>query len=357
MLAVLPGPTQIRSAMPPSRDFPSVFLVVLGLVLGSGLAPGPLSAQESDETGGLVGLVLPLGARNVGQGRATVALPGDVQALPYNPAATASLERGQVAFSRFESADAADVNTNLVAGAAVTSYGAISVQLVYLDYGSIPVTTTSPSSEGSIEANEWALGVGYANRWKRLAYGATAKWYASDLGVVDAAGPAFDLGVVYRPRASLPLDFGVSLRNLGPDLEFESTGELDDSNETADSSGEARLPSRVRVGLAFQADTLLGFGPEYRLTLLFDAESDVRELSTTSVHGGGSLLVHDTVVLRGGFVVADNPFTEREISERNVGGAFGVGIRFGGFEADVAREVSVSELDDETHFSVGYRFQ
>ncbi|MDX1623163.1 MAG: PorV/PorQ family protein [Gemmatimonadota bacterium] len=351
-LAVLPPPRHIPSPVrPSSRLLACALLALAPLYLPNSVAVG----QQAEAEVGLPGLVIPLGARNVGQGRASAALTGDVQGLPYNPAAIASIGRGQVAFSRFESAEAADLTADLVAGAASTDWGIFGVQLVRLDYGAIPITESSPEPVGELEVGEWALGVTYANRWKRIAFGATAKWYASDLGVTDGGSPAFDLGAVARPWPAIPLDVGASLRNLGPDLEYASPSPDDPAAGGGPATG-AKLPARLRLGLAWRPEALLGFGPDYRVAFALDAEGDLRDPGTASFHGGASVLVHQLVVLRGGAVVADNPFLEAGEEERNVGGAFGVGIRYRGFEADVAREVSVSELDDETHFSVGYRF-
>jgi hypothetical protein len=66
--------------------------------------------------------------------------------------------------------------------------------------------------------------------------------------------------------------------------------------------------------------------------------------------------VHNVVEIRGGVLFADNPFLDEGDDDRLVGGAFGIGLKLQGFEAEIAREVSVSELGDETHFGVGWRF-
>lgn len=329
-------------------------LLVLATILLTSTVPAPGQTVD-DEAGGLIGLSLPVGARLIGQGRTAVAMAGDLQALPYNPAVLAGIDRGALAFSRFEAADLAEVNTSYVAGAYASAWGTIAVQAVVDDFGEIVVTETSPDPVGRIDVSDWAVGVSYANTWReRIAWGVTAKWYSSDLGVEDGSGPAFDAGVVYSPKGEqLPLDIGVSLRNLGPDVEFESTDPVDTgvgSTETA----EEHLPSTVRLGIAAHPD--LGLPEEYRVTLAFDIESDLRELSASNQHLGASVVVHEIVAVRGGVVIVDNPFVASGDESSNVGGAFGIGLRYEGFEADVSREVSVSELGDETHFSVGYRF-
>lgn len=329
---------------------------LLALVAVLLACPLPLAAQTAErDAGGLIGLSLPVGARLIGQGRTAVAISGDLQAAPYNPAVLAGIDRGALAFSRFEAADLADINTNYVAAAWASTWGTFAVQAVLDDFGEIVVTESSPDPIGRIDVSDWSIGVSYANTWREsVAWGATAKWYSADLGVEDGSGPAFDVGIVYTPKAErLPLDIGVSLRNLGPDVEFEESDAVDTGvgrTETA----EERLPSTVRLGIAVHPE--LGLSEEYRVTLAFDIESDLRELSASSQHFGAAVLVHDIVTVRGGLVVIDNPFVESGDEASNVGGSFGIGLSYEGLEVDVAREVSVSELGDETHFSVGYRF-
>jgi hypothetical protein len=330
-------------------------IAVLALLLAASLAfgasaRGQSSGEESD--GGLVGLVLPVGARAIGQGRAVVASRGELQAMPYNPAAADGLERGALTFSRIEGADEAGFSGNYVAGAVVSPWGTFAAQLTYQDYGVVPLTETSPQEIGTAEISDWAAGITWANHWRdRLSYGVTAKWYNSDLGVTSGGGAAFDVGLVYLPRpGSVPMSFGVSLRNLGSDFSYDETGESPGAGESDN------LPGRVRIGVEAAPERFFGLPPEYRVALSFDIESDLRELSNSSQHGGASLTLYDVLVLRGGVVILDNPYVDAGDADRSTGGSFGIGIHYDRFEADIAREVSVSELGDETHFGVGFRF-
>ena len=335
----------VRSILVAAVAFPAILSLVV---------PAPLRAQGSeaiDDDSGMIGLSLPLGARAIGRGRVAAAAAGEIHALPYNPAAAIGLGRGIVTYSRFEAAEQADFNGNYLAGGADTRWGAVAIQALYLDYGEIPLTETSPEPVGSVEVSDWALGVTYANRTygEKLAYGATVRWLSTSFGSIEASGPAFDAGLLYAPRPTLPLAFGLALRNLGPDLDFGAAVDGEESRKES-------LPARVRLGVDFRPETFLGLSSDYRVELGFDIESDLRELATSSQHAGASLTVHQAVVLRGGLVLLDNPYTTGNESGRNAGGAVGVGVRFGGFEADLAREISISDLGDETHFAVGWRF-
>ena len=336
------------------RSMPARLAVSMLLTICLAALPGASARAQSsgDSDGGLVGLALPVGARAIGQGRAVVASRAELQAMPYNPATVDGLERGALTFSRLQGADDAGFDGNYVAGAVVSRWGTFAAQLILQDYGEILLTDSSPDVIGSAEITDWSAGITWAHHWRdRLSYGATAKFFSSDLGVTTGDGMAFDVGLVYLPRpGSVPMSFGVSLRNLGGDLTYDpvegSTGEVESDN----------LPSRVRLGVSATPERFFGLPAEYRIALAFDIESDLRELSNSSQHGGIALTVHDLVVLRGGFLLLDNPYVDSGDGDRSVGGSFGIGIRYERFEADLAREVSVSELGDETHFSAGFTF-
>lgn len=340
------GGRQIPAPVHPPRALARVALAALCLLA----APLTAAAQSLDESSGLVGLSLPLGARVVGQGRAVAATRGELQAVPYNPAVLFGIGRGGLTYSRFEGAEIAEVNGNYLAAGTTTRWGAVAIQAVYLDYGEITITDASPDPLGTIDLSDWAIGVTYANRWRdKISYGATAKWLRTDLGSAEADGPAFDVGLVYDPRPGLPLSLGVALRNLGPDIDFGASEQTDTGGLT-----EA-LPSRVRIGIDYHPATFPGLPADYSLELSFDIESVLRELATSSQHAGAAVTIHDVIVARAGFLLVESPFAGSD-PDRNVGGSVGVGVRLGKFEADVAREISVSELGDETHISASYRF-
>lgn len=333
------------------------FPVRATLIVSLLLAAAPVSAQTNGGEGpGLLGPSLSLGARAIGRGRAVVATRAELQAMPYNPAAIVELERGGLTYSRFEAADETGLSGNYLAGGVATPWGTVALHATLLDYGDIPVTDDSPEPIGSIEISDWIVGVSYAGRIleDRLAFGATAKWVSASFGSVEAGGPAFDGGVNYSPRAGLPLSFAVSLRNVGPDLDF-AAGQSFPDVEGAESREET-LPARVRIGVNLHPEEFLGLPPEYVVEVGFDIESDLRELATSSQHAGIQATIHETIVLRGGLLLLDNPFAVGSTENRNAGGSLGVGVRYGGFEADIAREISVSELGDEMHFAVGWRF-
>lgn len=335
---------QIAPPVPSPHTLARIALAGLCLLA----APLSAAAQDTDESSGLVGLSLPVGARIVGQGRAASAGSAELQALPYNPAAIFGLDSRAVTYSRFQAASDTEVNGNYVAAGLPARWGTVAVHAVYIDYGSIPITDTSPEPIGSLDVSDWAVGATWTNRWReKLAYGVTAKWLHVDLGTVSAGGPAVDAGVVYAPRPSLPLSLALAVRNVGPDLDF---GDGPEGERTE------RLASRVRLGVDYHPAVFPGLPPEYRLSLRFDIESVMQELATSSQHAGAAVTIHDVVVVRGGLVLLDNPFSSGSTENRSAGGSVGLGVRLGAFEADVAREMSVSELGAETHISASYRF-
>ena len=351
----------ILATVSPGREIrvpmrPTLLSCMTALVLVALIAPAPAQGQDNGENGGLVGLTLPLGARPLGQGRAIAAVRGELQGVPYNPATQSGIECGALTYSRFEGADLADFNSNYIAGAYVATWGTIGAHLVYHDFGNVPLTDTSPTPVGSIDLNESVIGVTYANQWRdELDYGVTFKWYSSDLGVVETSGPAFDFGVLYAPR-DVPVHLAAAVRNVGPNLDLEDGSVSAPGGGSSSGAREEQLPSRIRIGVGVDLNELFEIPAGYGAQLLFDVETDAREISTASQHFGGAVTFREVVTVRGGIVSIDNPFVDEGDGNRQIGGTFGIGIYYQGFEADIAREVSVSELGDETHFAVGWRF-
>ena len=351
ILATSTGGGEIRASMRAA-----LFLSMTALALVTLMVPTPALGQNSDENGGLIGLTLPLGARPIGQGRAVAAVRGELQGVPYNPATQSGIERGALTYSRFEGADLADLNSNYIAGAYVATWGTIGGHFVFHDFGEIPLTDTSPTPVGSIDLSESVIGVTYANRWREeLDYGVTLKWYSSDLGVVEASGPAFDFGIVYGPQ-DVAVQLAAAVRNVGPTLDFEDGSVSAPGGGSSSGDREEKLPTRIRIGVGVNLNDMFNLPAGYAARVLFDVETDAREISTASQHFGGSVTFHDVVTVRGGVISIDNPFVDDGDGNRQIGGTFGIGIYYEGFEADIAREVSVSELGDETHFAVGWRF-
>jgi hypothetical protein len=321
-------------------------LISLCFVVGRWSAmPAALPAQE-ESSAGIAALDIPTGARPLGMGRAFVASSGDIQGLFYNPAGLAARDSIGVSFSRYEGASDLDLNGNFGAVSFPLLRGSATLAISYEDLGEFELTGSTADPLGTQDLSNVLFVGSYALRLgPRAAVGASLKYLRSDLGVADGNGVAFDAGALLRPSATFPLTLGVALLNLGPEItyKFEDAPAQGDEESTGDD-----LPSRIRWGMALDVGELTNPESDYGVQLAGDVEHDLRELGEVSLFGGAALDYRNLVTLRGGVLRLNNSFGEKS----SVGASLGAGVRWQRFRIDLARELNVSEIGDETHFSL-----
>jgi hypothetical protein len=144
-----------------------------------------------------------------------------------------------------------------------------------------------------------------------------------------------DAGLLWRPLERVPLDLGASATNVGPGLRLGGEPSSD---------GEP-LPSRIRLGVGY--DVLGHLRPQggIRLRIAVDLEHALRNLQTASQFLGLELGVREVLFVRGGWIA-------ESLIETNTGSTVGLGLRLGVFQFDLAREIGVNQLGDETQLSL-----
>lgn len=327
-----------------------VILISLAVALAtsaSGASAG-LGAQE-ERSAGLAALELPVGARPLGMGRAFVASAGDIQGLLYNPAGLAGRDSTGFTFSRYQGSSDLDVNGNFAAASIPLLAGVATLGVNYEDLGEFTLTGSTPDPLGTRDLRNLLLVGSYAvSLPPGLAVGASVKYLRSDLGVADGTGFAVDAGARFRAPAVLPVSLGLAVLNVGPDINFE----LDSGEGEQSDAGDEPLPSRLRYGASLELGDWMDPAGLYGLVIAADVEHDLRELGEVSVFGGAAIDFRDVVILRGGVLRLNNAFG----AEATTGASLGAGVQWRGLRIDVARELGVNEIDDETHFSLGADF-
>lgn len=310
--------------------------IVAPLVLS--LCPAMVSGQDFDRE--VAFLTIPTGARIVGLGRAAVSLGADPQSVRWNPAALASLSDVVPVVSSYDGPLDFSVN-QLAVAIPLSRLGVIYASAEAQSFGEIPLTTGGSPEEttGSVSPNNLILSLGFARSLMRqLAVGLSVKWLRSELlGDLKGSSVALDAGVLWAPLHRLPLRFGISVTNLGPDLRVDEMG-----------TGSNPLPARLRYGASY--DVLGHLRPDGGLQLLmaFDMEHALRNLATASQYIGLELGVRNTLFVRGGLVY-------ETLIETNTGSTLGIGLRVGAVGFDLARELGVNQLGDETHLTLSVR--
>jgi hypothetical protein len=316
---------------------PRILFALAALAMsGSNVA----EAQDFDRESAF--LLIPTGARPVGMGRAATAIAGDLQNVRWNPASLGALDAVNPLVSSYDG-PLDFVVTEFAAAVPISDFGVLALSAEVQSFGDIPLTgLDSPDTPiGQLSPNNLVVSLGFGRRLvQRLSFGVAAKLIRSELvGQLKGSTFGFDAGLHWLPLANVPLQLGVSALNLGPDLRFDDRP-----------GAEAQpLPARARFGVAYDALSHLLPGKGIQLLLALDLEHAIRNLETGSQYFGVELGVREILFLRGGFIA-------ETLIETNTGTTVGLGVGLGAFRFDLARELGVNQLGDETHLSLSAMF-
>ncbi len=216
-------------------------------------------------TAGATELLIPVGARGVAMGGATIVNSTGLDGLFWNPANLALGGKStNILLSTMKYI--ADINLQYAAvSAEVSSIGTFALSIKSIDIGEISETTTQyPDGTGSKFSPQYVtVGLAYAKQLNdRISVGINGNYVSETIGLVSASAVAFDIGISYRNLANIQgLDFGLVMKNLGTKLKFDGTGMYVDADPLAYSRGtmkykiesaEAELPSSLDMGLGYK---------------------------------------------------------------------------------------------------------
>jgi len=303
------------------------------------LAAAPAAGQDFDRE--VAFLTIPTGARVVGMGRAATALPGEPQGARWNPAILATVRWVEPLLSHYDGPLDFRVDQFAVAVPAGAA-GVVGLSVALQSFGDIPLfRAESPDVQtGEVSPSNLVLAATLAHDLATGLYvGLTGKWIRSELiSELEGSTYALDAGVLWRPAAALPLHVGVGVLNVGRGLRVGDAGQ----------AMRDPLPSRLRVGASF--DVLSYLRPEGDLGLLVAGELEhaLRDMATGSQYVGAELSLRQALFLRIGHIA-------ETLIDTNVGWTLGAGLAVGPVRFDLARELGVNQLGDETHVSLRAR--
>lgn len=322
---------------------------VLGLALGLGAASAP--AQTGLATEGAPFLLIPVGARALAMGQAAAAEQGGTEAVWWNPAGLARIEKREIAIHHYQSI----VGTGDAVSIAIPSslLGVITASVYILNYGEEEIQGQGPGGGvqlGTILPRNLVYAATYATPiGGRINAGLTFKIVqlrvdcsgaCEGLPVGTASSSAVDLGAQYSVPGPVPIWIGLSVRNLGPRLQVKDNAQADP------------LPSRVQLGLMYRVSAFEERLPELGLRVTADL-IDEMELTSPTARFGTDIGWRNRAFLRAGYV-----FKEYEGSEQ-YGPSIGVGLVAGSLHVDVSRlfEGFSSDVSQPpTYLSLRYLF-
>ncbi|MFQ5650523.1 MAG: PorV/PorQ family protein [bacterium] len=212
-------------------------------------------------------LLIPVGARYIAMGGASIATVQGVDAIFWNPAGVARSDySADVTFSHMQ--HLADININYAAlSIKFGSVGTFGFSIKAMDIGDIVVTTeVAPDGTGALLSPQFITGgLTYSRALTdRISVGGTINFISETFERVSASGVALDLGVQYRDLASINgLSLAVAVKNLGPSLKFGGSGllgsaQLDEVDRGATplliQAQDDELPSYIVIGASYMVN-------------------------------------------------------------------------------------------------------
>ena len=291
------------------------------------LVPVAVWAQTNS---GALDLLKPIGARATAMGAAYAAEQGG-GAVWWNPAGIARVTKPEFALDHFQDVFVASgdaVSVIMPAGAA----GVFGIEARLFNLDTILTTLVTGEVVGVSNPRSISLGATYAASFgPRLSAGLSLRFYQFSVPCSGVCGDPFatdpytgyvDAGVQFRPTPTGPLQIGVVLSNLGPNLQVHDQPQAD------------ALPARLHVGASYRP-TSPSWDPA--LTLAGTAELvSTLALSSKELHFGAEVGYVSGVTqlfARAGYVLQ----AQGADGQRNTGPSFGVGIASGRVKIDFAR--------------------
>jgi len=194
-------------------------LVVLAL-LACAAAPAFAGSDERKGTGGALELRLPVGPRGTALGSSVVSDAYGIDALFWNPAGLATIQRTEAMFSHTQYF--ADMKLNYAAIGTHFGFGTLAFNAKVLRVGDVIVTTEdAPDGTGEILTPTFSvLGASFARQFTdRVMFGLTTNFVTEHIRNATATGVSFDFGVQYLTGYH-GLRFGMAMKNFGPSMGY-----------------------------------------------------------------------------------------------------------------------------------------
>ena len=182
------------------------------IILAVLLVPaGPAFAAETASF-----LNIGVGGRGLAMGGAYTALADDANAIYWNPAGLARLEKREVTASHAELANS--TRLDFLAYAHPTAQGTFAADGTYLSQSALEGRDALGHPTGNFQASDAEIGFGYGRKTDLVDLGASVKFVQSHIGPAQAQTFALDAGARRGFDGLGPgrLLVGAALRNAGP---------------------------------------------------------------------------------------------------------------------------------------------
>lgn len=314
------------------------FNIILSVILaGILLIPvQDLRAGNEDRAGqaGAMELLINPFAASSGWGDANMSCVRGLEAMYLNVAGIAFTNNTEIIFSQAQWLRGSDINISTFGftQSLGEGKGVIGLGIMSMSFGEIPITTVElpEGGIGTFSPRFMNIGISYAKTFSNSIYGGlTLRIINESLSDISAQGIALDAGIQYVTGEMDQIKFGISLKNVGPRIQFTGDGisirgfinKTDDNQITLQQrSAEYELPSLIKIGASYD----FFFGDDHILTsaLTFTSNSFTKDQYALGLQYG----MKNILFLRAGFVYEEGIFEKATRSTALTGPTGGLSV-------------------------------
>ncbi|MFW6019114.1 MAG: PorV/PorQ family protein [Bacteroidales bacterium] len=222
-------------------------------------------------------------ARSTGWASANTGGVNGLEAQYLNVAGMAFTEKTEISFSHSNYLVGTGININTVGLSQRLSEtgGVLGIGIMSMSFGDIEKTTVDLPEGGSGEFTPTYLNVNlsYSKAFSNSIYGGiNLKIISEQISNVGAQGIAIDAGVQYVTGRDDQIQFGVALKNVGPEMQFTGDGmslrtlisDADHTMTVEQRSDAFELPALIRIGATYDID----LGEQHELSVAGNFQSN-----------------------------------------------------------------------------------
>lgn len=309
----------------------SAGLLVAVLPLTASFAGNPDRIGES----GASELLINPWARSSGWNGINIASVQGLESMRLNVAGLAYTSGTEVAFTRSLWLEGSDIDLNVFGVAQKLGDGAIGIEIMTMNLGEIPVTTTGlPEGTGATFKPSIAnFAVSYSRKFADyLAGGITVRGVSESIADINAFGIALDIGIQYVTGNDLhpeKVKFGIALRNVGTPMDFAGDG-LSFRSDPPDGTFQAtvdqqssdfELPSLLTIGASY--DFYIGSNSRVTAVGQFQSNSFYKDQFGLGFEYGLTVKSEERFQVRAGYKYEEGLLSDTERTSAHTGIAAG----------------------------------
>lgn len=298
----------------------TLYKYLIGLLIIAAITPAYAGNKDRSGQAGAAELLINPWARSSGWGNAGSSKIHGLEAMWGNVAGTAFTHGTELRFSSTQWLKG--TGTNIFAFGLtqkVGESGVIGLQVMSMNFGEIQITNgTSPDGGiGTYKPSLMNFAVSYSKAFSNSIYGGIVfKFISESISDVNAFGMAIDAGIQYVAGENDQMTFGVTLKNVGPQMRFSGDGlsfkdlvtmkGIDQGYTLQQRSQAYEIPTMLTIGAAY--DFILG--KDYTLTLAGTFISN--SFSKDQVALGLEVNLKNYVMLRTGYTYEEGIWDDIE---------------------------------------------